>query len=107
MELLETLKAHDEEQKVSSVKDEQQKRMEEIEAFAVRVDEFHRNKLERLLRILELLLTKNGYEFDREWWIENGDELDYKEFIEAVLLRENTGLKKKDEDGKEKSTGPG
>jgi len=107
-ELLDTLKKHDEAQKALNAEDKQseQKFIEEMEQFAITVDEFHHNKLERLLRILELLLTKNGYEFDREWWIENGDELDYKEFIESVLLQEGNTKKKIEEAGKEKSIGP-
>lgn len=108
-ELLETLETHNKAQKAVNTKSsqvEQQKVVEEMERFAILVDEFHRNKLERLMRIIELLLIKNGYEFDRKWWIENGDELDYKEFIESVLLREGNTQKKTEKAGKEKLIGP-
>jgi len=63
------------------------------------IDVFAESKLDRLLGILELLLTKNGYVFDRQWWIDNAGETDYREFIMAAMLKDQEGTKKnKDED---------
>lgn len=107
-ETIELLEILDKVRPVTEANDQKiEQKTEEMTQLAVRIDEFHESKLERLLRILELLLIKNGYDFDREWWIENGSELDYKEFIEAVLLNESAEPKKKDGDVQEESTGPG
>jgi len=65
------------------------------------IDAFAESKLDRLLGILELLLTKNGYEFDRQWWIDNAGEADYREFIVAAMSKDQEpgGTKKNgDED---------
>jgi hypothetical protein len=69
------------------------------------VDGFSTRKVDALLRIIELLLTKNGYEFEREWWIENAEEADYKDFITTALEKDNHPVKKKTPD--EPSTGEG
>jgi len=62
------------------------------------IDEFAKSKIDRLLNILELLLTKNGYTFDRQWWIDNADEADYREFIMK-------SMKKDQKDGNVKKKG--
>ena len=63
-------------------------RTEDIEAFAS-------EKVDILLRCIELLLTKNGHEFDRAWWIDNGDETDYQSLIvEAIQKDSEPGQKK-------------
>jgi len=58
------------------------------------VDDFAESKLDRLLGILELLLVKNGYSFDRQWWIDNAGEEDYREFIISAMLKDQKGAKK-------------
>lgn len=52
-----------------------------IQQIAVEIEAFAEEKQRELDAILELLLTKNGYEFDREWWRANTDETDVKWFI--------------------------
>ncbi len=80
--------------------EETRKRLaKELEELSASGDAFYQSKLQRLLRILELLLTKNGYAFDREWWIENAGEADYKEFIIEALSRESAGSKKNGDGG--------
>lgn len=69
------------------------------------VDGFAERKIDSQLRIIELLLVKNGYEFDRQWWIENAEESDYKDFIIAAIEKDSPPVKKKTE--AEPSTGEG
>jgi mevalonate kinase len=52
------------------------------------VEEFSKAKIDRLLRMIQLLLEKNGYEYDREWWIENADVSDYQNFIVACINKD-------------------
>jgi hypothetical protein len=66
----------------------------QLSELTAQVDEFYRTKVERMLQIIELLLTKNGYPFDRDWWIDNAGEEDYREFIIEVLNRATEGAKK-------------
>jgi len=63
------------------------------------VDAFAETKLDRLLGILELLLEKNGYEFDRQWWVDNAGEEDYREFITSAMLKDQEGTKKNGDGG--------
>jgi len=69
----------------------------EIEQRTAEVERFAAEKLDVLLRCIELLLVKNGYEFDREWWIENGDEMDYQSLIVEALGKDSTPGQKKTE----------
>lgn len=64
------------------------------EEIAREVDGFADSKLDRLLGIIELLLTKNGYQFNRQWWIDNAGEEDYREFITTVMLKDRQNAKK-------------
>jgi hypothetical protein len=69
------------------------------EQISADVTAFADGKIERLFGILELLLTKNGYEFDRQWWVDNADETDYRSFILEALAkdtREGSSVKKKE-----------
>ena len=52
------------------------------------VEEFSKAKIDRLLRMIQLLLEKNGYEYDRQWWIDNGDPSDYQSFIVACINKD-------------------
>jgi len=71
------------------------------------VDAFYSRKIDTLLRVIELLLVKNGYGFDRQWWIDNAEEADYRDFVVAVLSRDGPpGSKKKQgEEAAGQSTG--
>jgi len=68
------------------------------EELAGEVDAFAARKLERYLGIIELLLTRNGYGFQRQWWIDNAGEDDYREFIGAAIVKDHEGGKKNGED---------
>lgn len=72
--------------------DEIRRLTEEIE---IAVDGFAARKIDAQLRIIELLLTKNGYEFERQWWIENAEEGDYKDFITTAIEKDMPSVKKK------------
>ena len=80
--------------KMPSDLEEIRKQTEEITR---EIDAFAESKLKRLLGIIELLLTKNGYAFDREWWIDNAGEEDYREFITQVMLKNQEPDVKKNE----------
>ena len=58
-------------------------------------------KARKLDAMMEKLLTKNGYEYDADWWAENvGDYRKMEEFIVACLNKDQDDDKKKvaDED---------
>jgi len=75
--------------------EEIEKADEELKQIVDEVDEFSKGKINRLLEIIELILTKNGYEFDRQWWIENADMTDYQSFINACINKDLPDVKKK------------
>lgn len=59
------------------------------------VDQFMLEKKQTYDDILTLLLTKNGFEYDKAWWEVNTDEYDTRSFIEACLSKDATEQKKK------------
>jgi hypothetical protein len=69
---------------------------QESQKLVDEVEEFSKTKIDRLLRMIQLLLEKNGYEYDREWWIENADVSDYQNFIAACINKDvpSNGVKK-------------
>ncbi len=71
---------------------------EEARRLTAEADEFARRKLELYGKIIRLLLEKNGYTYDAEWWKENTDELDMRSFIEKCLMKDTPadGNKKKE-----------
>ena len=82
-------------QAVKSATAEEQKKAEDaVEENTAEVEKFASEKLDILLRCIELLLVKNGYEFDRQWWIENGDDKDYQDFIVEAFKKDSAGQKK-------------
>jgi hypothetical protein len=66
----------------------------DLEGLLARFDAL--NAPDRLLPVIELLLTKNGYAFDRQWWVNNAGPEDYREFITEVLTREHGSKKNGD-----------
>ncbi len=68
---------------------------EEIQAAIEKADQFEKKRKDALDRCMDLLLSKNGYEYDRQWWQDNTDEHDVRSFIEACLSKEAKGSKKK------------
>lgn len=71
---------------------------EEAQRLSAEAEEFAKRKLDLYSKIISLLLEKNGYEYDREWWEENTDELDMRTFIEKCLTKDAPadGSKKKE-----------
>ena len=83
----------------SAGEEEQEKLAEQMEKLTREVDEFSVRKMDLIMRCLELLLEKNGYEFSREWWIDNTDEQDMRAFIIEALNKDvapGAGSKKKE-----------
>lgn len=67
---------------------------EEIQAALEKADGFERKRKADIDRCLELILTKNGHEYDRQWWQDNTDEYDVRCFIEACLSKDAKSSKK-------------
>jgi len=56
--------------------------------LAARVNEFAEVRKSATSRILELLLSKNGYNYDAQWWEENADQQDVQGFIAECLRKD-------------------
>lgn len=69
----------------------------EAQGMLEQAADFGRRRLDLLLRCVELLLTANGYDFDRQWWIEHTEMLDLLAFIEGSVNKDTAGQKKTDE----------
>ena len=75
--------------------EELEKATAEIEERTVEIEAFASEKVDLLLRCIELLLEKNGHEFDRAWWIDNGDETDYQSLIVEAIQKDSVPGQKK------------
>jgi hypothetical protein len=67
---------------------------EESEKLVDEVEGFYQRKYEMLYYCIRLLLEKNGYEFDRNWWEENAEQQDLEEFVVEAMKKDGTGKKK-------------
>lgn len=70
----------------------------EIEAITKEVEHFSEQKIDQLFSCIELLLTRNGYEFDRAWWMDNADDADLQGFIVECVMKDTAGKKKTEEE---------
>ena len=64
------------------------------------VEEYAYKKADFIEKLLEVILTKNGYTYDREWWEENTDYQIMEQFIFTALKKddpEKVDNKKKDD----------
>lgn len=68
---------------------------EDTVALRAKVDDFSRRKGEVYDEILTLLLTRNGYVYDKAWWEANTDEMDVRAFIDACVSKDAPDTKKK------------
>jgi hypothetical protein len=69
------------------------KELEEISAKLEKaIEAYVLRKADYIEQLLEVILTKNGYDFDLEWWHDNTDYSIMESFVYAAL--------KKDEDDK-------
>lgn len=68
---------------------------EEIKNAIAKAEAFKETREETTERCLELLLSKNGYDYDKAWWAENADDYDIRAFIEICLSKDADGSKKK------------
>jgi hypothetical protein len=69
-------------------KEEKKEATEQIRTLTVEIEEWNKQKIERTLECIRLLLEKNGYEFDRQWWLDNCDDMDYRYFIEEAMKKD-------------------
>lgn len=60
-----------------------------------KAEAFQQEKMDVYAKVLRLILSKNGYEYDAAWWEENTDEIDQRTFIEKCMMKDNA--KKKEE----------
>lgn len=68
---------------------------EEIKIAIAKAEEYSKKRKADLDSCMDLLLIKNGYEYDRSWWQDNTDEYDVRSFVEACLSKDSNGSKKK------------
>ena len=74
---------------------------EDLDELQELAEVYATEKARKLDAMMEKLLTKNGYEYDVDWWAENvGDYRKMEEFIVACLNKDQDDDKKKvvDED---------
>lgn len=69
----------------------------ELRAVSEEIEEAARRRHGDLMRMIELLLTRNGYEFDPQWWDENADQADLVAFIVESLNKDAPPGQKKTE----------
>lgn len=60
-----------------------------------RIGRFEADKRGIYGECLRLLLVRNGYTYDSDWWKDNTDEMDVRRFIEASLSKDSPDVKKK------------
>lgn len=69
----------------------------DLVAVSEEIEEAARRRHGDLLRMIELILTRNGYEFDPQWWDENADQADLVAFIVESLNKDAPPGQKKTE----------
>ena len=70
--------------------------IEEIQEKTSEIEEFSRNKIDALLRIIRIICETNGYDFDEQWWLTNAEQADLQWFI-VETIRKDVSDKKKEE----------
>lgn len=89
--------------KVSDANNLEGKTVAELKAFNAElekaVEEYAVKKAEILERLLQVILEKNGYEFNFQWWEENSDYSAIEQFIFTALKKDE-----KESDTKKKVT---
>lgn len=68
---------------------------ERVTRVSQEVEDFVAKKREKYFAMIELILTRNGYELDIAWWDNNTDEIDQQSFLEACLMKDVAGNTKK------------
>lgn len=72
---------------------------EDVAAATDRVTEVVLEREEAVMQCIQLILEKNGYEYDRDWWDENTDQYDRQHFVVSALnkdVKPGGGKKKAD-----------
>lgn len=75
--------------------EKQEKLQAEIKQVSKEIEDFSEDKINRYMDIIRILLEKNGYSFDRNWWIENCEQADLQYFISEAMNKDVDGSKKK------------
>lgn len=72
-----------------------EKNINELDSLNEKINEFNEDKIQTYEKILTLLLEKNGYRYEKQWWNENTDELDIRSFIDSCLSKDVVNNNKK------------
>ena len=67
------------------------------------IESFAKEKAERIQNMLSIILDKNGYEFDQEWWEDNARYQDMEAFIFQALKKDEDAAPKKKIEAKAES----
>lgn len=79
------------------------KSADELEALNAKlegaIEDYAKKKAAYIEELLEIILVKNGYEYDPEWWASNADYSAMEAFVYAALKKDEQDKpgKKKDE----------
>ena len=79
-------------EKVGSLKEAEG---EELEKLSTETEDLATRNQDRLFKILRLLLIKNGYKYNREWWEDNADDSDLRTFILSAINKDVPNAQKK------------
>jgi hypothetical protein len=73
-----------------AVKGDDVKKLEEINAMMEKaIETYAFQKADFIERMLEVILTKNGYEYNRTWWEENTDYQVMEQFIFQAMKKDD------------------
>jgi hypothetical protein len=68
------------------------KELEEVNAkLELAVEDYAFRKAEYIEELLEIILVKNGYDFDIDWWHDNTDYSVMESFVYQALKKDETG----------------
>jgi hypothetical protein len=89
---------------IAESNDTEGKSVEELEALNAKlekaVEDYAFRKAEYLDELLEIILVKNGYDFDIDWWHDNTDYGAIESFVYAALKKDDEGAPSKKKAGK-------
>jgi len=69
--------------------------IERLNRITESVNSFTKEREEIYFKMLDLILSRNGYSLDQSWWLKNTDEFDRQQFIEICLTKDSPNVKKK------------
>lgn len=61
---------------------------DDVEAATARVNAVVQERDQAVNECIRLILEKNGYEYDPQWWDENADQFDRQHFVVSALNKD-------------------